>query len=46
LLGPKGRSVIARIPKGAPMTVPADHLADQLGFVLEVDRLKSVLRRG
>ena len=28
------------------MTVPADHLADQLGFVLEVDRLKSVLRRG
>jgi 5'-deoxynucleotidase YfbR-like HD superfamily hydrolase len=28
------------------MRVPADHLADQLGFVLEVDRLKSVLRRG
>jgi putative hydrolases of HD superfamily len=28
------------------MRVPADHLADQLRFVLEVDRLKSVLRRG
>jgi putative hydrolase of HD superfamily len=28
------------------MTVGADRLAEQLGFVLEVDRLKSVLRRG
>jgi putative hydrolase of HD superfamily len=28
------------------MTVRADRLAEQLGFVLEVDRLKSVLRRG
>jgi putative hydrolase of HD superfamily len=37
---------MVRIPKGAPMTVRADRLADQLGFVLEADRLKSVLRRG
>jgi 5'-deoxynucleotidase YfbR-like HD superfamily hydrolase len=28
------------------MTVGTDRLAEQLGFVLEVDRLKSVLRRG